>query len=151
MKNQPKEPENYGKALLPETNANGKITLLTSSPLYKSYTGLKAGEKAVFTALLRFMTDGLNTIHIGGETLEAISKDTGFTPPSIRNAITALKRAGLIEPTTLSGEYIINPLLAEKASYYGVWISYQKIEAQKRRHEGKADFRINPSIAKTRE
>lgn len=141
------EPEEYGKVVPPETKANGKITLLTSSPLYKSYTGLKAGEKAVFTALLRFMTDGLNTIHIGGETLQAISKDTGFTPPSIRNAVTALKRAGLIEPTTLSGEYVINPILVEKASYYGVWISYQKIETQKRQHAGKADFRINPSIS----
>lgn len=142
-----KEPEHYGKAVAPDTKANGKIILLTSSPLYKSYTSLKAGEKAIFTAILRFMTDGLNTIHIGGDTLEAIAKDTGFTPPSIRNAVTALKRAGLIEPTTLSGEYLINPLIAEKASFYGVWISYQKIEAQKRRHASKADFRINPSIS----
>jgi len=141
------EPKHYGEAVAPDTGANGKITILTSSPLYQCYTGLKAGEKAVFTALLRFMTNGLNTIHIGGETLEAIAKDTSFTPPSIRNAITALKRAGLIEPTTLVGEYLINPLIAEKASFYGVWINYQKVEVQKRRHAGRADFRINPSIS----
>lgn len=141
-----KEPKHYGKAVKPETKANGKITILTSSSLYCSYTALKAGEKAVFTALLRFMADGLNTIHIGGETLEALAKDTSFTRPSIRNAVSALKKVGLIEPTTLSGEYVINPLIAVKASDTGAWIHYQKIETQKRIHAGKADFRINPII-----
>ena len=137
-----KEPLHYGAKVKVNHNSRRLYTINPESPLNQLYRKLTAGEKAVLQSLLKFCSDHVNLIHIGGETLEALCLDTGYTSTSIRNAVTKIKRAHLIEPTGLKGEYIINPLYAIKGNYSSVWRTYQVIESQLRQSKGNKGVHI---------
>jgi hypothetical protein len=130
------EPKHYGKRVSIKTTSKAKIHISPHSSLHGAYSELKSGNKIVLLAIIHLCSDSLNTIFIGGNTLKELSKETGFTEPSIRNAVTKLKLSKLIEPTLLRGEYIVNPLYAIKGSCSLVWRNYQRIEGQLREAKG---------------
>ena len=131
-----KEPKHYGVAVSTVHNTKESYKINPESPLNGAYGKLTGGERLILQSILRYCGMNSNLIHIGGDTLEAICKDTGYTPESIRNALANIKKTHLIESTGLRGGYIVNPLYAIKGDYAEVWATYQTIENQLRQSNG---------------
>ena len=143
-----KEPLSYGTKKSVKGANKSLMRLNQDSSLYNNvFTSLTSGVKVVMLAIGHYATDNKNLIHLGGDTIKAVAEETGFTVPSVRNAITALNKCGIIEPTGLKGEYIINPLFALKGNFYAVWKFYQAIEAQRRILKGHSGVPVNPIIS----
>lgn len=131
-----KEPKHYGIAVPTAHNTKEAYSINPESPLNGAYAKLTGGERLILQSILRYCGKGSNLIHIGGETLEVICKDTGYTHESIRNAVANIKKTHLIESTGLRGGYIVNPNYAIKGDCAGVWATYQTIENQLRKSNG---------------
>lgn len=143
-----KEPLHYGVKKSVKGSNKSLFRILQESTIYNNeFTSLTSGVKVVMLAIGHYATDNRNLIHLGGDTIKAVAEETGYTVPSVRNAITALNKCGIIEPTGLKGEYIINPMFALKGDYRAVWKFYQAIESQRRILMGHSGVPVHPIIS----
>ena len=112
-------------------NSNKDVMIKTTSLLYQDkFVGLGKTEKNVLFGMIRLMEDDMNTIQVGGDTLEQLCVDTGYSKQVIRNKLGSLYP--LIEKTSLRGEYVINPLFAIKGNPDKVWKTYELIDKERR-------------------
>jgi len=116
-----------GNRLQPSANIQEAVTLHIHSKLYKDvFSNLGNTSKRVMLVILSYMENDLNTIQVGGEVLDAMSKHTGYGAQTIRNQLAKLYP--LLEKTNLRGEYIVNPLFAVKGNEESVWKFYRGLE-----------------------
>lgn len=108
-----------------------KVTLLVGGRMYADeYMKLDNTAKTVLDSILKYISNGTNIIHIGGDTLIAMCKFTGYQEQTIRKAIVRLNDSSILEKTTIRGEYMVNPLFAYKGEESRVWFSYSQIEKE---------------------
>ena len=106
------------------------IVVKASGSLYQDkFVGLGKTEKNILLSLIRLMDDDMNTVQVGGDTLEEVCRETGYGKQVVRNKLGSLYP--LLEKTGLRGEYIVNPLFAIKGNETSVWKVYHKIELDK--------------------
>lgn len=111
-----------------------KVTLLVGGSMYSDeYMKLDNTAKTVLDSILKYISNGTNIIHIGGDTLVSMCKFTGYQEQTIRKAIVRLNDSCILEKTTIRGEYIVNPLFAYKGDESRVWLSYSEVENEHRR------------------
>jgi len=104
-------------------------SLKTDNKLWKVFENNTSGTgKTIMLAIFRYMESDTNLIAIVGNMLDTLRKDTGMSESQIRNKVSELKKLHLIEPTSLRGEYIVNPTLAIKGKSGKVWEMYGNIE-----------------------
>jgi len=120
-----------------ENNTKKNVELKVNSDLYQNEF-MKVGQtsKNVMLAILKYMDDDLNTIQIGGDTMECMMIHTGYNKQVIRNQLKVL--FPIIEKTgAIRGEYIVSPTFAVKGSEALAWESYASVENRLRECRGK--------------
>lgn len=122
-----------GKEVPLSTGSRGRVVLRTDTELYRClYIPLGSTAKRILESIFEYMAEDMNTIQVGGDTLEAIMLMTGYSEKTVRNQLVELNKLGLLESTDLRGEYIVNPVLAYKGNEYRVWEMYKVIEENKK-------------------
>ena len=116
-----------GRVVSAEYNTKCKVVLMTDGELYKDYF-IQVGQtsKNVMLAILKYMECDLNTICVGGDTLDLLVGHTGYSEQTIRDNLRKLHP--MLEKTGVRGEYIVNPMFATKGNEKAVWDMYEEIE-----------------------
>ena len=119
-----------GVKISAETNTKCKVVLITDGTMYGDYF-VEVGQtgKNVMLAILKYMECDMNTICIGGDTMELISKHTGYNTQSIRDQLKGLYP--MLEKSSVRGEYIVNPMFAYKGNIKDVYNTYELVEKER--------------------
>lgn len=111
---------------------NKRVELKVKNDIYcNEYIGLGKTDKCVIAAVLMLIENDMNTIFIGGDTLDELSSITGYNAQTIRDSVVRLSRLFLLERTSVRGEYIVNPLFAVKGNEKSVWDVYGRINNER--------------------
>ena len=106
----------------------GKIIINRNSFFYRIYTKLRSDDKTVMDNILKFMQTEKNHIITSGDTIEAMSVDTGYTILAIRNSLSRLAKVDLISKGVIKSEYFIEPQFAYKGDFEETWSFIQHSE-----------------------
>jgi len=112
----------------PHTGAKGNILIKTNGDLYEVYITLRTDDKAVMDSLLYVMRTNSNHFTISGDTIDLVATHSGYNKRSILNSVSRLAPYGLLMPTGVDYEYIVNPTFAIKGKECEIWKFIQSVE-----------------------